>query len=222
MTIRVLVNGALGKMGLETVKAVEQDKELSLVAKTDAGDDLIKMMKDSKAQVVVDFTNANVSYQNAKIIIAAGVHPVIGSTGISSTQVKELQKICLAKKLGGVIAPNFSIGALLMMKYAKEAARYFSKAEIIEMHHDQKIDAPSGTALRTAEMISITKKTPIHSVRLPGLVAHQMVILGGNGETLTIRHDSIDRQAFMPGVMLACKEVMNLNQLIYGLEHLLL
>jgi 4-hydroxy-tetrahydrodipicolinate reductase len=242
MTIKVIINGAAGRMGQEAVKAVSEDKQFTLVAATGRQDDLAAKIKETHAEVVVDLTNAHSVYTNSKIIIENNAHPVIGSTGLTPAQISELQAICAQKKLGGIIVPNFSIGAVLMMRYAKDAAKYFNHAEIIEMHHDGKLDAPSGTALKTAQLIEENKKnafqqtekellpgsrgavyetTHIHAVRLPGLVAHQMVIFGGHFETLTIKHDSIHRAAFMPGLVLACKKVNALSTLFYGLEHLL-
>jgi 4-hydroxy-tetrahydrodipicolinate reductase len=246
--IRVLVNGARGKMGQETVKAITQYPQLfQLVGQNHSSDQLVENIKNSQAQVVVDFTNATSGYENTKTIIESGAHPVIGTSGFTQEQVHALQQLSKAKKLGGIIAPNFSIGAVLMMKFAQEAARYFPQVEIIELHHDAKQDSPSGTAIKTAEMMNAVRNaasTPasikveekqiipgarganlngvaIHSVRLPGLVAHQEVIFGGTAETLTIRHDTIHREAFMPGVCLACQKVIELDELVYGLEGIL-
>jgi 4-hydroxy-tetrahydrodipicolinate reductase len=244
MTIRVLVNGAQGKMGQFTVAAIQGDSGLTLVGQTGHGDSLADEIKKSKADVVVDFTQADVVLKNTKTIIESGAHPVIGTSGLVQEQVDELKKLCAQKKLGGIIAPNFSIGAVLMMKHAQNIAKYFPDVEIIEMHHPGKLDSPSGTAVRTAELLSASRQTtpakknsiretvpgarganyldiPIHAVRLSGLVAHQQIIFGGSGETLTLRHDSIDRLCFMPGVLLACKKVMELKELIFGLEHIL-
>ena len=243
MTISVLVNGANGRMGQTVVKAIEADSELKLVGQTDRDDNLFQAIQDSKANVVVDFTTASSVYENAKTIIEAGAHPMIGTSGLSPEQIESLQAHCSEKKLGGIIAPNTSIGAVLMMKLAAEAAKHFSSVEIIELHHDQKEDSPSGTAVKTATMISenliaidkninerellagargATKNDiRIHSIRLPGLVAHQEVLFGGHGETLSIRHDSLNRDCFMPGVLLACKKVVGLDHLVYGLEHIL-
>jgi 4-hydroxy-tetrahydrodipicolinate reductase len=243
MTIRVLINGASGKMGQQAVKTIESDPDLVLAGETGRKNDLAVEIKNTKADVVLDLTNASVVLQNLKTIIAAGAHPVIGTSGLLKEQVQEFQTQCVKLKLGGIIAPNFSIGALLMMKHAQEIAKYFPDVEIIEMHHAGKLDSPSGTAVRTAELLAMeqaaksplkqTKETikgargatyqniPIHSIRLPGFVAHQQIIFGGPGETLTIRHDSIDRQCFMPGVVLACKKVIGLKELVYGLEHVL-
>ncbi len=240
MAIKVIINGANGKMGRVTKTSIADQKDLQLVASTDHEDDLAQTIKKTHADVVIDFTTPQSAYTNAQIIMDAGARPVIGTTGLTLEQVKKLDQSCRTKKLGGIVAPNFSLGGVLMMKYAADAARYFTDAEIIEMHHAQKIDAPSGTAAKTAQMMgearakkskSTTHKdrsrgdcqngVTIHSVRLPGLFAHQSVIFGGNGETLTIRHDGLDRTAMMPGVFLACRKVMELDRLVYGLENLL-
>lgn len=243
MSIRVLVNGAAGRMGLTSIKAIDNDPELTLVASTDVQHNLADAIKENKADVVVDFTNAEVVLKNLQTIIDSGARPVVGTTGLVAKQIQEFQQQCAKLKLGGIIAPNFSLGAVLMMKHAQEMAKYFGHVEIIEMHHDGKLDSPSGTAMRTAEMLAVNFKPaeknkkiletitgargashheiPIHAIRLPGLVAHEQVIFGGMGETLTLRHDSIDRECFMPGVRLACKKVMTMNELVYGLEHIL-
>lgn len=239
-TIRVAINGAKGKMGMQAVAAVKNDPELTLVGTFDHHDDLIDCIQQSKANVVVDFTTAKFAFQNTQNIIDAGAHPVIGTTGFEAEQIKILQQKSLEKKLGGIIAPNFSIGAILMMHAALQCIKHLPNVEIIEMHHDKKADAPSGTAIKTAELLSAKAKEPavsaeliagargalcqhipIHSVRLPGLVAHQQVIFGGTGETLTIRHDTTSREAFMPGVIFACKKVLTLTELVYGLENIL-
>ncbi|MBG55525.1 MAG: 4-hydroxy-tetrahydrodipicolinate reductase [Deltaproteobacteria bacterium] len=241
--IRVLINGSKGSMGLESVKAITEDNELELVAKTDLGDNLSNTIKKTKAEVVVDFTTAEVVMENAVAIIESGSRPVIGTSGLLPDQVSKLQELCRIHKNGGIIVPNFAVGAVLMMKYAQDAAKYFPNVEIIELHHDLKADAPSGTAIKTSNLLSESRKSVqkkinekeillgargaksegvrIHSVRLPGLVAHQEVIFGGKSQTLKIRHDSIHRDSFMPGVCLACKKVMHLKKLVYGLEHLL-
>lgn len=244
MPVNVLVSGAKGRMGRFVVQAVSDDPETTLVGETDLGDDLAAVIAATGARVVVDFTHPSAAYPNTEIIIAAGAHPVIGTTGFKPEEIAALQQQAAEKNLGGLIAPNFAIGAVLMMRFAAEAAQHLPHVEIIELHHDGKAEAPSGTAVKTAEMIAAmrpeapqpqveskelapgargTKRypVPIHSVRLPGHVAHQEVILGGLGESLRIRHDSISRESFMPGVVLACKQVPHLDQLIYGLEHLL-
>lgn len=239
MRIKVIVNGVLGKMGVVTKMAIEKEPDLELAAGTNQNDDLAKTIEETKADVVIDFTTPQSVFTNAQTIIAAGARPVIGTTGLTIEQVEMLQKECHSKKLGGIIAPNFSIGAVLMMKYAEDAARYFPDVEIIEMHHQRKLDAPSGTAIKTAQMIrkvQSAKKNvlskdrargdsdhgvPIHSVRLPGLFSTQSVIFGDGGQLLTIRHDGLDRNSIMPGVILACHKVMQLDHLVYGLETIL-
>lgn len=242
--IRVLVNGAKGRMGQEVVKAVTAAADLELVDQTDLGDDLIARIKASQAQAVVDFTTATVAFENTRKILEARVHPVVGTSGLLAEQVAELQQLAKEKDIGGLIAPNFAIGAVLLMKYAQDAAKYLPDVEVIELHHNRKADAPSGTAVKTAQLIAEARQeipkalveekelfegargsevhgVRVHSLRLPGLVAHQEVIFGGTGETLTIRHDSIHRESFMPGVCLACRKVIGSQQLFYGLEHLL-
>lgn len=244
MPIRILVNGALGRMGQITAKTIAEYRGFSLVGETDRHDHLGRAIRKTGAQVVVDFTEPKAVYQNAVTIIKAGACPVIGTTGLRPEQVKKLQALCKKLKRGGIIAPNFSIGMVLLMKYAQEIVKYFPQVEVIEMHHDRKKDSPSGTALYTAEKLASTRKTrkqkntsihetvrgargaryldiPIHAVRLPGLVAHEQIIFGDTGETLTLRHDSIDRQAFMRGICLACSKVVRMKKLVYGLETLL-
>jgi 4-hydroxy-tetrahydrodipicolinate reductase len=242
--IKVLVNGANGKMGRLTVATLQQQTDISCVAVNGRHDDLAQIIKDSQPDVAIDFTVPDVVFNNSQILIENGVRPIIGTSGLTLAQIETLQEQCLKKKLGGIIAPNFSLGAILMMKYAADAARYFADVEIIEMHHPFKLDAPSGTANKTAQMIHEKRQetencptpphskqqlargdqtygVPIHSVRLPGLFAHQAVIFGGAGELLTIRYDGMDRQCCMPGVLLACRKVTSLDHLIYGLEHLI-
>jgi 4-hydroxy-tetrahydrodipicolinate reductase len=244
MPTKVLINGAFGRMGQIATKAITEHPNLELVGQTGREYDLATSIKDSQAQVVVDFTHPSAVANNLTAIIEAGVHPVIGTTGLTVEQVKAFQEKCQQLKLGGIIAPNFSLGAVLMMKYAKDIAKYMPNVEIIEMHHENKADSPSGTALRSAEIIANanadinnnTKKSietipgarganhrniPIHAVRLPGFLAHEQIIFGNTGETLTLRHDSIDRLCFMPGVCLACERVVKLDKLIYGLEEIL-
>jgi 4-hydroxy-tetrahydrodipicolinate reductase len=206
-------------------------------------DDLAAVIKTTRPQVMVDFTVAAAALANARLAVEQGVSPVIGTTGISLEQLDELHQLCEARQVGAVVAPNFSLGAVLMMHFARQAARYFPRAEIIEMHHEQKIDAPSGTALKTAELMAEeieTALTPpaaeekvagargatyrglaVHSIRLPGAVAHQEVIFGGQGQLLTIRHDTISREAFLPGLLLAVRRVLHLKGVVYGLENLL-
>lgn len=243
MSIKVIVNGAYGKMGAFASDTLNNHNEFDLVAKLSKGDDLGLTIKKTKAQVVVDLTNADCVYDNALTIINHGARPVIGTTGLLPLQIKELTHLCETNQLGCIIAPNFSIAAILMMNFAAKAAEYFSEVEIIETHHQQKLDAPSGTALKTAELIASARKNKknqmalkelipgargglhcdvnIHSLRLPGILARQEVLFGGPGESLSITQDSTDRQCFMPGIVLSCKKVLELNQLIYGLENLL-
>lgn len=212
--IRVAVAGAAGRMGATVCDAVLGAEDMELTGRADPalGTTLAEVLSD--AEVVVDFTRPDTALANARACLAAGVHVVIGTTGFD---VEELRGVGGANAF---VAPNFAIGAVLMMRFAAEAARHLPKAEIVELHHDRKLDKPSGTAARTAALMG--GEVPIHSVRLPGLVAHQEVILGGTGETLTIRHDSLDRASFMPGVLLAVRKVGGLTESpVVGLEHLL-
>ena len=217
--IKVIVNGAKGKMGMETIKAVEADKELELVGQTDLGDDLAKTIKEKKAEVVVDFTTPKSVMGNIRTILESGAHGVIGTTGLTDGNLNEIKMLCDRFKVNCLVAPNFAIGAVLMMQFAREAVKHMPQAEIIEYHHETKLDKPSGTAIRTGKLMG--KDVPIHSVRLPGLVAHQEVIFGGPGQTLTIRHDSLSRDSFMPGVIMAVKKVKGLKGLVHGLETIL-
>ncbi len=264
--IRVAVCGAKGKMGREFVKTIWSDPELALagvVTGTPTAEsvdehfgvtlapgmhfdtDLNELLAREKPDVCVDLTHPGVVFENSMAIIEANCRPVIGTTGLSASQLAQLDKALQGKQLGGMVVPNFAIGAVLLMKFAQEAAGYFDHAEIIELHHNQKADAPSGTALKTAELMAERQarfggsnapekeslpgargaKGPadvrIHSVRLPGLIAHQEVILGSPGQVLTLRHDSMDRACFMPGIALCVKKVMSLTGLTYGLEHIL-
>ncbi len=225
-------------MGATTCQAVSDDPELELVAQLDAGDSREGVL-DAGADVCVDFTHPDSVKGNVAWLLRSGVHAVVGTTGLTDADVAELR--ALTGPANALIAPNFAVGAVLMMELARQAAVHLPHVEIIELHHDRKADAPSGTALRTASLIadarttdvtppgpeanpargSITDGIAIHSVRLPGLVAHQEVIFGGTGETLTIRHDSIDRSSFMPGVLLAVKAVPTRPGLTVGLEHVL-
>jgi 4-hydroxy-tetrahydrodipicolinate reductase len=212
--IRVAVAGAAGRMGQAVVAAVEGAGDMVLTGQADPalGTRLVDVLDD--ADVVVDFTRPDTALENALACVAAGVHVVIGTTGFDPAALRD------ARGANVFIAPNFAIGAVLMMRFAAEASRHMAKAEIVELHHDRKLDAPSGTAARTAELMQ--GDVPIHSVRLPGLVAHQEVILGDVGQTLTIRHDSTDRTSFMPGVLLAVRRVGSLTESpVVGLEHLL-
>jgi 4-hydroxy-tetrahydrodipicolinate reductase len=243
VSIRVLVNGAAGRMGQITVKTIKQDPAFNLVAETHSSNELRKSMLSSKADIAIDFTNAAAVFENAKSIILADVHPIIGTSGLLPEQIKELQNLCAEKNLGGIIAPNFCVGVLLMMRLAEQAAQYFPECEIIETHHEKKLDTPSATAIKTAELISAARKIapsakkvhetltgargavknqiPIHALRLPGFLAKQDVIFGHLGGNLMISHETIDRNAYMPGVLLACNKVTSLKKLVYGLENFL-
>jgi 4-hydroxy-tetrahydrodipicolinate reductase len=244
MTIKVGVLGSKGRMGSEAVRAISGAKDLELVAQIDLNDSL-DVLVNNGAEVIVDFTHPDAVMQNLEFAISHGIHIVVGTTGFTSEKLELIKKWLSAQpKVGALIAPNFGLGAVLMMQFAAKAARYFESAEIVELHHPEKADAPSGTATRTAEMITQSRQeskrpampdktsssldgargakvgdVPIHSVRLRGLVAHQEVLLGDQGETLSIRHDSIDRTGFMPGVLLAIREVGKRAGLTFGLEN---
>ena len=241
--IKVGVLGALGRMGAEVVKAVNESADCQLVAALDQGDSLDALVT-AGAEVVVDFTTPDVVMGNLEFLIKNNIHAVVGTTGFSDDRIAQLNTwLSSSPKVGVLIAPNFAIGAVLMMEFAAKAAKYFESAEIIELHHPAKVDAPSGTAARTAELMSAARKEaglgampdatttslegargslvgdiPVHSVRARGLVAHQEVLFGGLGETLTIRHDSIDRAGFMPGVILGVRKIINHPGLIHGLD----
>lgn len=221
--IRVAVAGAAGKMGVATCEAVGAAGDMELVARADPALGVsLQQALEQRPEVLVDFTRPDTALQNALACLEVGVHVVIGTTGFD---LDALGNAALRAKANAFVAPNFAIGAVLMMRFASEAAKHMDSAEIIELHHDGKIDAPSGTAARTAQLMAQATggdPPPIHSVRLPGLVAHQEVILGALGQTLTIRHDSIDRRSFMPGVLLAIRKVGQLRRSpTIGLEHLL-
>ena len=246
MTIKVAVLGAKGRMGQTTVEAIDSTSDLELVAASDLGDSL-DLLVSSGAQVVVDFTHPDSVMGNLEFAINHGINVVVGTTGFNSEKLETISGwLGTNPGVGALIAPNFGLGAVLMMQFAAQASKYFESVEIIELHHPNKADAPSGTATRTAELItqarnSVAKEVmpdatssglqgargakvgdvPIHSVRLRGLVAHQEVILGDIGETLTIRHDSIDRTGFMPGVLLGIRKVAATPGLTFGLEHFL-
>ena len=262
--LKVLVNGALGKMGRETMKAVHNAPNLELIGAVDinASGQTVKQiigaettlvvtsslqdtLEKVKPDVVVDFTRPDVVMNNLRYILAQGVAAVVGTTGFSEDDRSELDTLAKVNNTSVLIAPNFSIGAILMMRYSAEIIKYMPKAEIIELHHDQKLDAPSGTAMLTAKMMAEARGgylkqgtdgekelltgarggdyegIRVHSVRLQGYVAHQEVIFGGLGETLTIRHDSISRESFMPGVVLACAKIKEYIGLVYGLDKML-
>jgi 4-hydroxy-tetrahydrodipicolinate reductase len=217
--INVAVSGAAGRMGETVCAAVEGADDMALVGRVDPllGVALTDVLGD--ADVVVDFSTPDAAVENARACVQAGVHCVVGTTGADFSELEGVGSANL------FVAPNFAIGAVLMMQFAQEAAKHMPECEIIELHHDRKVDAPSGTAARTADLVRDAGGNvhePIHSVRLPGLVAHQEVIFGGLGQTLTIRHDSIARESFMPGVLLAVRKVDSIERSpTVGLEHLL-
>ena len=248
--IRVAVAGALGRMGTEVIQAVNAAEDLEVVAGVDLrpGDrvftDLRQAIVEAKPQVLVDFTIAEAAFANAMAALELGVRPVIGTTGMSAEQLAHIESRASETKTGAFIAPNFALGAVLMMHFARIGARWFDSAEVIDLHHDQKIDSPSGTGHKVAMEMAEARGKPfasnvpdkeplpgargaewqgirLHSVRLPGLVAHHEVIFGAQGQILTIRHDSTDRTSFMPGVLIAVREVVKLDKLVVGLDNLL-
>ncbi|MFN3361252.1 MAG: 4-hydroxy-tetrahydrodipicolinate reductase [Pseudanabaenaceae cyanobacterium] len=263
LPIPVIVAGATGKMGRTVVKAIAAAPDMVLIGamgRTHLGEDIGEVVgigalevpvthdlqvllaqgaQEQQYAVMVDFTHPQVVYDNIRSAIAYGVRPVVGTTGLTAAQIEDLAEFAHKASVGVVIAPNFSIGMILLQQAAIAASQFYDHVEIIELHHEQKADAPSGTAIKTAQMLSEFGKTfnpqvqtagrgkvvgeniPIHSVRLPGLVAHQAVIFGSAGETYTLRHDVIDRACYMPGVLLAVRKVITLQSLVYGLEKIL-
>jgi len=249
--IKVAVCGACGKMGKEVVRAVNEAENLQLVAQIDicGGEGVSETigiaLETTQIDVLVDFTQPKSIFENAKFCLNKGIRPVIGTTGLSDEQIDELKKLSQSKNVSCLIAPNFTTGAVLMMMFAKQAAKFFDNAEIIELHHNQKKDAPSGTAVKTAQMMSEAKDTfakgnceevellegsrggksysdiQIHSVRMPGYIASQEVIFGASGQVFKIRHDSMDRTCYMKGVVMAINHVMNNNDFVYGLDNIL-
>lgn len=262
--INIVVAGPRGRMGAETIRMIQNTSGFTLSAAVDDGhngenvgellaipelnariyDDTGACFSAVHPDVLIDFTNPDAGKQNLQAAIDFGVRPVIGTSGFTNEEVAGYQEQMDEKNLGGIIAPNFAIGAVLVMKFSRMAAKYFPDVEIIELHHDGKKDAPSGTAIKTAELIEQTRKPKkqgaaderetlkgargaeydgmrIHSVRLPGLVAHQEVLFGSKGELLTLRHDSMSRSSFMTGVAYSVRTVMSLNTLVYGLENIL-
>ena len=244
--MRVAVTGYLGRMGSEVVRAVTAEADMEVVAKIEVGDNLTTSLTESKAQVMVDFTIPETAYSNIMTALDCGVIPVVGTTGLTSAQLIELDTRSRELGIPVLVIPNFAIGAVLMMQMSAIAAKYLPDAEVIEYHHEKKVDAPSGTAMKTAQMIHESRtaapsplpagafeavqgarggmafdSVPVHAVRLPGYVASQEVIFGAPGQRLSIRHDSIDRTSFMPGVVLAVRKSIGRTGLTYGLEHLL-
>lgn len=248
--IKVAVCGAMGRMGKEVCSAVNNDSSMKLVAQIDIMGDCYKSIeeahKNCEVDVLVDFTQPSSIYENAKYCLNNGIKIVVGTTGLKDEEIEHLKKLSTENKTGCLIAPNFSTGAVLMMMFAKMAAKYFDNAEIIEYHHNQKKDAPSGTAIKTALMMSEAKDTfkggncqetetiegsrggtsysdiQIHSIRMPGFMASQEVLFGSFGQTLSIRHDSTDRKCYMSGVVMAVKHVFDKNDFVYGLENIMM
>jgi 4-hydroxy-tetrahydrodipicolinate reductase len=242
--MRVAVLGSKGKVGATMVQAVQAAEDLTLSAEVDAGDPL-SLLTDNKTEVVIDFTHPDVVMDNLKFLIDNGIHAVVGTTGFTDERLQQVRAWLAAEPdVSALIAPNFAIGAVLSMHFARQAAPFYESVEVVELHHPHKADAPSGTAARTAALIAEARKelppnpdattaslpgargadvdgVPVHSVRLAGLVAHQEVLFGTAGETLTIRHDSMDRTSFVPGVLLAVRRVAEHPGLTVGIESLL-
>lgn len=245
MTIKIIVNGASGKMGRLACQAIDSHPSLILAAGLTRDDNMRAVVEQTGATVVVDFTRADCVYANTLAIIECGAHPVIGTSGLQPAEIIYLKQLCDEQQLGGLVIPNFSIGAVLMMRFAAVAARYMPDVEIIEAHHPQKFDAPSGTAIKTADMIVQARRIshiqskedhasirshargercsgiPIHAMRLEGILAEQQVVFGNTGETLTIAHRTIDRHCFMSGLLLCCEKVTGLKTLCEGMEAVL-
>ncbi len=263
--IKVAIAGARGRMGQEAVQAIQKTTDIEIVAVLDYKHDGLyldqeqvnthevgwpiytsfdQLVAAKKPDVLLDLTTPDAVFTNMHDAIKQGVRPVVGTSGLQIEEIKQLTDFAKEQEIGGIIAPNFSIGAVLMMKFSAMAARFLEDIEIIELHHDQKVDAPSGTAMKTVEMITDVRKAhqqghpdeeeklkgargadiegmKIHSVRLPGLLAHQEVLLGGEGELLTLRHDSFNRGSFMSGVLMSIRQVMMQKELIYGLENII-
>lgn len=245
MSIRVHVHGALGRMGSSCVTAIESAADMQLCGSTDRDDDLDAALEAGRPEVVVEFTVPAAVADNARRILSRGIHLVSGTTGMSREAAEELGTLAAEQGVGFLLAPNFAIGVILMQRFAREAARHFHDVEILEMHHERKVDAPSGTAIHTARLIreaagqdlnqdrptetethpgargGRAESVPIHSVRLPGLLAHQEIMFGSLGQVLSIRHDTMDRRAFMPGVLHGVREIRSRRGLVDSLEHLL-
>jgi len=243
MNLRVMVVGARGRVGSCIARGVEAASDLELAGAVDVGDDLASAIDEHRPHVAVDFTIPDVVFDNLSVLLARGVHAVVGTTGLSNDQLEKLDSLAGEHDVACMVAPNFALGAVLMMRFAEEAARHLPWVEIIERHHEHKLDAPSGTARTTAERIAAARSeapapaketesapgarggqvdsVPVHSIRLPGSVAHQEVLFGGPGETLSLRHDTIDREVFVPGVLLAVRAIAEHRGLVRGLEPIL-
>lgn len=264
MKKRILVNGACGRMGQEVVKTIVNELDDLLVGVCDrvnSGKDIMKILsldgpeviikdslleaiKESEPDVIIDFTTPRVVMENIEIGLSNGINMIVGTTGITEIDLEKIENLTRENKVNALIVPNFAIGAVLMMRFAYEAAKYLDDVEIIDIHHEKKVDAPSGTAIKTAELINSARKRKegarsdeieklacargadcsgikLHSIRLPGLIAHQEVIFGAEGQSLTIRHDSYNRRSFMPGVKLALEKIEEIDGLVYGLEKII-
>lgn len=265
MTIKVAIAGARGRMGRAAVKAIGNATNMEVVAALDYKYEdhyiheesvslepggipiytsLESLVADGKPDILLDLTDPDAVFNNAYQALVLGVRPVVGTSGLTKEQIETLREMAAESRIGGIIAPNFSVGAVLAMKFSAMAARYLQDVEILEMHHDKKVDAPSGTAVKTAQMIQEVREAhkqghpdekehwtgargadfdgmKVHSIRLPGLLAHQEVLLGGEGELLSIRHDSFDRNSFMPGILMAINNVIEREDLVYGLENII-
>jgi len=242
--MKVLINGFKGKMGDTAVTAVTNEDGLEFVGGVEKGDDLLRAIQDNNPDVVVDLTHPTVVFENCQTILSAGKSAVVGTTGLSDAELQQLDALAKEKNVAILVCPNFAISAILMMRFAKEAAKWMQRCEIIEYHHDKKADAPSGTAIKTAQMIAeaasdinkepldeeelyegargaTVENIPVHAIRIPGVVANQEVIFGTQGQSLSIRHDTINRDAFMPGLMMAIKATKSVTGLVYGLENVL-
>src|SRR5690625_4903938 len=263
MPIKIIMAGPRGKMGSESINMIKNEPNFELIACIDRKNNGKKLnevndlpdldvpiyenpetcFQENSADVFLDLTIPDVGFEHTKTALNHKVRTVIGTSGFTNEQINELTQLAKEKKVGCIIAPNFAIGAVLMMQFAQKAAKFFKNVEIIEKHHDQKLDAPSGTAMKTIDMIKEVRQSHqqgnpaeyetlesvrggevdgirVHSVRLPGLVAHQEIIFGGPGQTLTISHDSLNRESFMEGIQVAINHVMELNELVYGLENI--
>ncbi|WP_445492222.1 4-hydroxy-tetrahydrodipicolinate reductase [Niallia sp. 03133] len=262
--VKIVIAGARGRMGKEAVYLTGRTDHFQLVGVLDHKNegkklseldgfasfdvpiytDIDTCLQTEKPDVLIDLTTPEYGMHHARTALSYGVRPVVGTTGFTTENLQELENLCEEMNRGCIIAPNFALGAVLMMKFAQLAGKYYKDAEIIELHHDQKLDAPSGTAVKTAELIAEVRETKkqghpeeketipgargadfdgmrIHSVRLPGLIAHQQVMFGADGETLTLKHDSYNRTSFMSGVKIAVEEVLKVNVLVYGLENII-
>ena len=239
--LKIIINGAFGRMGSTACEYLSQFDNFAIVAKLGRQDNLEENLHLHCPDIILDLTRPECVYQNCLKYIKQKTRFVIGATGLKSNEVDNIRQQCKTQQLGGIIAPNFSIGSLLAIQFAKKAAKWFDGVDIIEMHHHLKVDAPSGTAIYAAEQIHQGKKQwpemnyqpqpgrelfvhniPIHAVRMPGILAQQQILLGQIGETLSLQHQIIDRKAYMPGLKLACEKVMEINELNYSLERWLL